>query len=138
MRNDPFLEKYMDVLQNIEMTILGIYGDNPGLADHNVDKALDGLVRVYQAEIRGKNPPKLKFTELEQRIYDEVNTVCDVHLGRGELKINGKTVAIEPRAVDEIIACLKRIRRSVGLWTKSFGIRGYLDFITETLAGGGD
>lgn len=138
MRNDPFLEKYMDVLQNIEMTILSIYGNNPGLADHNVDKALDGLVRVYQAETRGKNPPKLKFTELEQQIYDEVNTVCDIHLGRGELKINGKTVAIEPRTVDEIIACLKRIRRSVGLWTKSYGIRGYLDFITETLAGGGD
>lgn len=39
--------------------------------------------------------------------------------------------APEPKRVDEIVLCLKRIRKSVNRWNKSGGQRGYLSFIVQ-------
>lgn len=33
----------------------------------------------------------------------------------------------------EIVACLKRLRKSVQFWTKSGGRQGYLNYIVEFL-----
>jgi hypothetical protein len=43
----------------------------------------------------------------------------------------GETEEIRPVPItlDEMIACLKRVRRSVKRWTKEGGRRGYLDFV---------
>jgi hypothetical protein len=35
----------------------------------------------------------------------------------------------KPITADEIVACLKRIRKSVQRWTKEGGRRGYLTFV---------
>jgi hypothetical protein len=42
-----------------------------------------------------------------------------------------KYLDLEPKTVDEIIACLKRIRRSIQFWQKKGGRQGYLTFISE-------
>lgn len=38
---------------------------------------------------------------------------------------------MEPVALDEIIACLKRVRKSINLWTREGGRRRYLTFVSQ-------
>jgi hypothetical protein len=38
---------------------------------------------------------------------------------------------VPPLALDEIIVCLKRIRKSIRKWTKEGGQRGYMNFVDE-------
>ncbi len=35
------------------------------------------------------------------------------------------------KTLDEILACLKRVRKSVNYWTKESGRQGYLNFVTQ-------
>ncbi|GAB4274994.1 MAG: hypothetical protein Kow0080_23890 [Candidatus Promineifilaceae bacterium] len=42
----------------------------------------------------------------------------------------GETTAL---TVSEIIACLKRIQRSIEMWQKEGGRRGYFEFINQFL-----
>ncbi|HEU5100807.1 MAG TPA: hypothetical protein VFU22_17380 [Roseiflexaceae bacterium] len=41
---------------------------------------------------------------------------------------------IEPKTLDQIVACLKRVRASVKRWHKAGGRRGYLDFVGRFIA----
>lgn len=38
---------------------------------------------------------------------------------------------MEPMSVEEIVGCLKRVRRSIETWNKQLGRRGYYDFVSE-------
>ena len=122
-------ENHLDILQNIEFSIVQVYREHEQLADHNVNKVIDGLMRVYQAELKGRKPPTLRFSELEQQLFDGVKVICEWRLGRAEGDDGEDAPGPESVTVEIIIACLKRIRRSVSLWTKERGKRGYLDYI---------
>lgn len=136
---EGFEDQYMDVLQNIEFGIMQVYREHPDLTDHNVDKALNGLIRVYQAQLREQSAPKLALRELEQQVYDAVKHMCDWRMGKsGSQDDDGEDSDalpedIEPKTSDEIIACLKRIRKSINLWTKQGGRQGYLYYIASFL-----
>lgn len=139
-----FEEEYEDVLQNIEFAIISVYEQNPDLTDVNVDNALDGLVRIYTAEERGRTAPTLRLNALEREVYERVKTVCDWRLGRSSLGAVGEAdasaeeliVPSDAITVEEIIACLKRIRKSIKLWTTEFGRRGYLNFVNQFFSSG--
>ncbi|MEW5958232.1 MAG: hypothetical protein AB1801_10940 [Chloroflexota bacterium] len=129
-----FEEKYQDVLQNIEFGIIKVYHRHADLLDYDVETALAALIRAYQAEQspRPVNPPALN--ELRQELYDAVKSMCEWRLGRAELTRAGRSERLPtPRAitVDEIIACLKRIRKSVQKWNKHGGRQGYLTFVEQ-------
>ena len=127
-------EDYQDVLQNIEFAVMQVYNEHEELTDHNVDKALNGLAREYKAEFKGKNPPTLRLTELEQKLFDMVKAICEWRLGREKLLNDDDEeveIGTEPLPVEVIAACLKRIRRSVSMWTKERGKRGYLDYVRQ-------
>ena len=124
-------EKYLDLLQNIEFSIVLVYRRNPDLTDHNVDMALETLGKKYQ----GKNvfPPQNPVT-LE--VYETVQDVCDWRLGDAIL-INENSqpvdIPLEPVSREVIIACLHRLRKSVRTWTKQGGRQGYLYYIEQFL-----
>ena len=40
----------------------------------------------------------------------------------------------EPVTRDEIIACLKRVRKSIHLWTREGGRQGYLTFVSRFIS----
>jgi hypothetical protein len=130
----PFEQEYEDVLQNIEFAIVSTYRENPEVSDWSVEAALDGLTRSYQAENTGRAAPTLRLSELEQTLYERVRAVCEWRLGREQLSAANNQPQIPETAaktLDEIIACLKRIRTSVKRWHKSGGRRGYLDFVSQ-------
>ena len=128
-----FEDKYLDVLQNIEYAILSVYRENPDLLDYDVDKVLNFLWTEYRNEKQDKTAPAPQLGVNAQLVYARVKSMCEWRLGRRkwETEKDGKPVEmhLKPLALDEIMACLKRIRKSVELWTKNGGRQGYLYFI---------
>jgi hypothetical protein len=124
-------EEYMDVLQNIEFGIVSVYRQHDDLVDYDVEHALNSLIRKYRADQTGKSFDPPVFTPLVQKVYESTKTMCEWRLGR-ESPVVGKTSPfehLEPVSLDEMIACLKRVRKSVQRWHKQGGRQGYLQFI---------
>lgn len=134
----PFEEQYEDVLQNIEFAIVGTYRERPEeISDWSVETALDALIRAYGAEHTGRTLRPARLSEAEQAIYDRVKGVCEWRLGREQLNSENTPPILrelEPKTLDEIAACLKRVRASVKRWHKAGGRRGYLDFVGRFIA----
>ncbi len=130
-----FEEEYVDVLQNIEMAIVNVYRENHSLLDYDVDKVLNLLWKEYQNEKQRKTTPVPKLGENAQLVYDRIKEVCQWRLGRAEITISDEFTRLkpEPISVDEIMDCLKRIRKSVDLWNKQGGRQGYLYFIDNNI-----
>ncbi len=128
-----FEEQYMDVLQNIEMAIVSVYREHNDLTDYDVDKVLNLLWTEYRNEKQGKATPMPILNANARLVHDRVREMCEWRLGRSnniELKGGGLFKAKpKPISVDEIMDCLKRIRKSVALWNKEGGRQGYLYFI---------
>ncbi len=127
-----FEEDYEDVLQNIEFAIVKIYHLHSELLDYDVETTLSALIRSYQVEQSQRQPEPPALNPLRQELYDTVKSMCDWRLGRTEM--GGERGGIStPRvlAVEEIVACLKRIRKSVQKWSKRAGQKGYLTFVEQ-------
>jgi hypothetical protein len=121
---DNFEETYFDVLRAIETAIYQTYQQEPDLVDFQVEKVLNGLTRHYQAQQRNKRAPKLRFNRLENTLLQNVRRVCELHLGRDpDVKIGAEAIT-----TDEMIACLKRIQRSVNQMSGR-GRQAYLEFL---------
>ncbi|HXF86005.1 MAG TPA: hypothetical protein VNK49_11515 [Anaerolineales bacterium] len=125
-----FEEQYLDVLQNIEMAIVSVYREHHDLLDYEVDKVLNLIWTEYRNEKAGKATPMPKLSENAQRVYDRVKEICEWRIGRKDI-LEDKFTDMKPRPIslDEIMACLKRILKSVKLWNKEGGRQGYLYFI---------
>lgn len=121
-----FEDKYFDQLRAIEQTINSFARQHDDLVDFQVDKVLSSLEREYTAEIREKKPPRLKLKSDENQLYENVKAALGLHLGRDpEIDMGDQTITLE-----EAVACVKRIRRSVSLMSDQ-GRRGYLKFINQ-------
>ncbi|MGF1507512.1 MAG: hypothetical protein GYB64_03205 [Chloroflexi bacterium] len=136
MDREEFIEKYIDVLQNLEAAIAEIYGEIPRMTDASVDRALNALIRTYTAEMIGKPVTLMRLDPHEQRLYDRLKEVSDWRLGKGEGIKNeqGELVVISPSGIkttEEIVECLNHVRRSVGFWSRKAGRQGYLKFISK-------
>jgi len=127
-------EQYMDVLQNIEMGIVLTYHDRLNLSDHDVRRTLEALIDAYKAEKVGRPQRQFNLSEDERLLMDNVRRMCEWRLGRGKLEDDpgqeGQN-APEPKTVDEILLCLKKILKSVDQWNRSGGRQGYLNFIIQ-------
>lgn len=130
-------EKYLDVLQNIEFMIVGLYKEKPALMDSEVADALDALIRRYKWQNEGRGSPKARLFGRSQELFDRVATVCEWRLGRSELgeSDDGQLVP-NPRALslEELLLCLQRLRSSVHFWTKERGRQGYLQYVSPFLS----
>lgn len=129
----PIEEQYQDVFQNIETFIIAVYRENLELTNWDVENALEALIRHYQAEWRGREPrPVHLSTERKRDVYDAVHSVCEWRLGRTPATTkDGETTSLplEPLSLEEIVAILKRLRKSVRFWQKRGGNQGYLQYI---------
>jgi hypothetical protein len=127
---EKFEERYEDVLQNIEFSIVAVHRDHPELLDYDVDAALEALISRYGAEARGRTPREHTLPGLRGEVYDAVLYICEWRIGRAAPDDNPATVA-ERKSAEELAACLKRVRTSVQRWTKERGRQGYLTFIAR-------
>jgi len=131
-----FEDEYLDVLQNIEFAIIHVSRSEEALSDYDVDKVLNILISEYQAELSKRDFTKPNLSPLRERLYKSVKHMCEWRLGREAIGGKGKQLRVkeaESNSVEEIIACIKRIRKSVETWNKRGGQKGYLQYIDQFL-----
>ncbi|MCG3155506.1 MAG: hypothetical protein DKINENOH_02112 [bacterium] len=129
-----FEEEYQDILQNIEATTIEVYRELPELMDYDVADAVQLLAGQYVAEETKRFPPYANISERANRVLQAAKAVCEWRLGRNPLvSSEGEEVPAPQNSLSEIIACLKRIHKSVQYWTKQGGRQGYLKFVSQFL-----
>jgi hypothetical protein len=123
-------DEHLDVLQNIEFAIVTEFREDGSILDLNVLEAVNALVRHYEAGMEGRRPPEPRLSDLSRRIFVSVGAICEWRLGRdpGPAPEITDEPESEPKTTAEIVACLKRIHKSIGRWTRESGKRGYLEF----------
>lgn len=127
-------EEYLDVLQNIEFAIVSTYHDHPEMVDAHVIFTLEAVINSYRAEMAERPPDQASSSPVETALYNAVRRMCEWRLGRippDSSEASELGPAPEPKRVDEIILCLKRVLKSVNGWNKNAGQRGYLSFIVQ-------
>ena len=129
-----FEADYEDVLQNIELGIVQVYRQHPDMVDWDALTGLDALIQFYNAEARGKPAELRNLSGLSSEVAQSVKAMCEWRLSRNPLlDEHDRTIEIEMPSMTpkEIVACLKRIRKSIDLHTRRGGLQGYLNFIVE-------
>jgi len=127
-----FEEEYEDVLQNIEFGIISFYRRNPGLNDRAVMRVVEALLDTYNAEALEKKPKPAALSVQEQRLLENVYPFCEWRLGRARLaNATEPDEPVEAISIDEMILCLKRIRKSIKHWHQKDGPQGYLRYVAE-------
>ena len=70
-------------------------------------------------------------TKRKRDVYDAVQSVCEWRLGRSPAFTKDDKVLslpIEPLSLEEIVAILKRLRKSVRFWQKQGASQDYLKY----------
>ncbi|MBL7183063.1 MAG: hypothetical protein ISS50_01295 [Anaerolineae bacterium] len=131
----PFEERYQDVLQNIEFGIVQAYRNHPEMTDWEVLSAIEALLRTYRAKAKGRQVAPPSLDPLADAVYDFVKSMCEWRLGRERpfTRKDGEPVEllVEPITLDELMACLKRVRKSINRWHRRGGRQGYLTFVSQ-------
>jgi hypothetical protein len=126
-------ESHLDVLQNIEHAIGGVYEEYPRITDYRVMSALDALIASYRAEFRGHRPKECFLDREECLIHDRVRAICEWRMGRGQDAAVLEELSVTPTNLEDMLSCLRKIRKSVDRWNGQLGPQGYLGFMTQFL-----
>lgn len=131
-----FEDQYNDTLRSMEIALVKAYRQHETMTDWEALNALNGLLRMYTAEQRRRTLPNITLKPLAQQSFDALKVTCDGWLGRAPLIDEfGQVVQLGDNALTltEVINCLKRIRKSVEMWQKEGGQRGYFNFVDQFL-----
>ena len=127
-----FGKNNLDVLQNIEFGIIQVYRADPSLIDFDAKDAIDALVRHYHAEEEQRTPPAMKLSERAERVFQSVQKMCEWRLGRSPSP--GEAPEFEVGIpVSDLVKALRKIQKSIPLWSRQGGRKGYLDFVIQYL-----
>ncbi|MCO5185029.1 MAG: hypothetical protein M9941_05225 [Anaerolineae bacterium] len=131
MSDLPIEERYPDVLQNLEFAIASVYREHPDeMIDYDVDFVVSRLISYYQAEQRGHVPQTIRLNGVREELRDRIEAMIELRLGRGSIEESDRLFGA-PIPLDDMILCLKRIRKSIKRWNKEYGRQGYLEFVTQ-------
>jgi hypothetical protein len=132
---ENFEEKYQGVLQNMEFALAQVYRTDPKMTDYAALYAVESLIKLYNAEQQGRTIATPQFQPHEQEAFDSLKAICEWRLGRQAL-VSQEDVEIEidqANTPEEIVACLKRIKKSIEFWQKRGGRRSYFEFVSRFL-----
>jgi len=124
-------EEHLDVLQNIEFAVVEVWKQNPALNNYNVMRAYECALAHYRALAREQPPKASNLTGLDAEVFEKVKETCDWRLG---LLQKRKAEELPPVPLEDMLACLRKLEKSVEFWTKQGGRQGYLQFIEQFLA----
>ncbi|NOT63323.1 MAG: hypothetical protein HOP19_24200 [Acidobacteria bacterium] len=125
-------EDYLPVLQNLEFAYVTCYKNNARMNDHAALFVVEQLIKSYHAETQGRTYSPAGLQPHEQEAFDSVKAMCEFNLGRQALGYGADAVNIPEGqlTVEELLACLKRIKKSIEFWQKRGGRRQYFEFIS--------
>jgi hypothetical protein len=120
-------EEHFDVLQNMEFEIVQVYRSTSDLIDAEVLNAIESLIHIYNLEIKGGFAASPKVKGISAIVATAVKDAAEIRLGPG----SNADELIEPKTVQNIVDCLKRIQSSIKFWTKKNGRKGYLEYVSK-------
>ncbi|RZP54309.1 hypothetical protein [Vibrio vulnificus] len=113
-------EKFESELEALESAIVGVYRSEPSLLDSQVARAVESMVALFRAKVKGKSAQEIKLDGLDLRVFSVLNTVIiEISSSNSEL------------SDDDLLQCLKVIEKSIPKWTKQLGRQGYLNFVSQ-------
>jgi len=112
-------DKYFDELFELEFSIIEIFRKNPSLIDLEVLIALDASIVNCKNIQKGYPQKSFNSTEIIQSVYKNIDVTCKNLISSGTISI------------DELLWCLKRIKKSLKSWNKRDGRQGYLNFVDK-------
>ena len=127
-------DKHLDVLQNIEAAVITLWKKHRDMTDYSVLRAYEAAVAHYKVLARGGTPKPEHLSGADAEVYAAVHAVCELRLGREASGPSPATVdepELPPIPLEDLLACLKRLRKSVERWNRSGGQRGYLEFVSR-------
>jgi hypothetical protein len=74
----------------------------------------------------------MRLGDRAQRVFSSVQPICEWRLGRASsLDSTGLPDSVVP--IVELVACLRKIQKSVAFWSQQGGRQGYLNFVSPYL-----
>ena len=123
---DP-IQDAEDVLKAIETAVIRLADQNADMNNYTVMRAYDAAIEHYRDLARQHTPKEVRLSGLDGLVYKVVYEACEQRLG--------KSVSDHERGplltLEDLVACLRKLRKSVDFWTKQGGRTGYLDHISE-------
>lgn len=119
---------YQDVLQNIESAVAQVWRAHRELTNYAVSRAYEAAIQRYHAEARQLTPKPDNLGGLDKVLYDKVCERCEWRLGRIP---QPELPELKPIPVEDLVACLRKLNKSVEFWTKKGGRQGYLQYIEQ-------
>jgi len=83
--NQSFEEKYLDILQSIELNINQAARRNPEMTDWEALTAVEALMKIYRAEIAGRKAHASRLSPLAEEVYETIKSVCNWRMRRDSL-----------------------------------------------------
>ena len=124
---DP-VKNYEDVLEGIETEVVKLWRTHREMTNYTVMRSYEAATAHYNAIARQQTPKPANLTGLDASIFDAVRDFCDWRLGIVTYADRPKP---EPMPPEDMVACLRRLRKSVALWTEEAGRQGYLQYIQQ-------
>src|SRR5260370_29929992 len=103
-------DKALEVLQNIELAVIHVCRANRTIADYAVMRAYDAAIAYYKAIAGQVEPKATNLMGPDQALFQAVKDICEWRLGRTTKPDRPEVL---PLPVEELVACLKRLRKSV-------------------------
>jgi len=128
MSSEP---KNIDVLQNLEFSVLDVWGEHPEMTDHVAARAYEAAFERYRAESRGHPQKACALAGLDLEVFEAVMQMCEWRLGRRSSDVESEGKPIPSIPVSELVDCLRQLRKSVERHTASGGRQGYLTFVSQ-------
>jgi hypothetical protein len=119
----PIEQEFETVLKDIETSVVATWRKHPEMTDHAVLRVYEAAYAFYRSEQRGQPAKPHGLTGLDVVMFDSVFAICEGWLGRGKKAFSG------PISAEDMVACLRRLTRSVKLNTQRAGRQGYLNFV---------
>ena len=122
----------LDVLQNLEFSIVEIWRASPEMTDYSALRAYEAVFQTYRAELRGHAPKAADLNGLDGEALMALRAMCEFRLGRGPASVAGPE-SIPPIPLQLLVDCLRELGKSVERHTNAGGRQGYLNFIDQFL-----
>lgn len=124
------IEDYQDVLQNIEAAVVQIWRRNSAMTNYTAMSAYDAAINYYRALANQQTPKPPTISGLDAEVFEAVKAVCELRSGRTP---GPEAADLTPIPLEDLVACLRKLRKSVDFWTKQGGRKGYLEYIERFL-----
>jgi hypothetical protein len=122
------LKEHTDVLQNIEFAVVQVWHSHPEMTNYAAMRAYEAAIAYYGAIAREHTPKAVNLTGLDATLFAEIKKMCEWRLGRSAEPENAE---LPPLTAEEMVACLRKVRKSVDYWTQQGGRQGYMKFIEK-------